>query len=160
MKSRRIRKDLQAYARAAAGTRDDLDPELMEASLEHLADEPPNTLGPVPDYVFRFTRRSNVCRGETVLRGTRVTLRSVLASLAEGATAKEILADFSTLKEEDVQAVIAFAQDERRHETRVRSTHYSTAIEGNRLTLAEVRKVVGPFRYAHLKRRKRALNRS
>ena len=33
----------------------------------------------------------------------------ILASLAEGATIPEILADFPTLTEEDVRAVIAFA---------------------------------------------------
>jgi len=39
----------------------------------------------------------------------RVPLRTVLASLAEGATVDEILKDFSTLTEQDVRAAIAFA---------------------------------------------------
>jgi uncharacterized protein (DUF433 family) len=47
--------------------------------------------------------------GEPVLKGTRVTLKTVLASLAEGATTAEILADFPTLSEEDVRVTIAFA---------------------------------------------------
>lgn len=38
-----------------------------------------------------------------------MTLRTVLASLAEGATVEEILEDFPTLVEPDVRAVIAFA---------------------------------------------------
>lgn len=38
-----------------------------------------------------------------------MTLRTVLASLAEGATIAEILADFPTLSEGDVRAPIAFA---------------------------------------------------
>ena len=38
-----------------------------------------------------------------------MTLKTVLASLAEGATTAEILADFPTLSEEDVRAAIAFA---------------------------------------------------
>lgn len=50
-----------------------------------------------------------VAGGEPVLKGTRVTLRTVLASLAEGATTAEILADFPTLCDEDVRAAIAFA---------------------------------------------------
>ena len=37
-----------------------------------------------------------------------MTLKTVLASLAEGATTEEILADFPTLSEEDVRAAIAF----------------------------------------------------
>jgi len=36
------------------------------------------------DYLDRFTRDPEICAGETVIRGTRVTLRTVLASLAEG----------------------------------------------------------------------------
>jgi len=57
----------------------------------------------------RIVRDPKVCRGEPVFKGTRVTLRTVLASLAEGDSAKEILADFPSLKAEDIQAVIAFA---------------------------------------------------
>jgi len=44
-----------------------------------------------------------------VLKGTRVTVRTVLASLAEGASVEEILADFPTLTEPAVRAVISFA---------------------------------------------------
>lgn len=61
------------------------------------------------EYEKRFAREPGVCGGETVIRGTRVTLRTILASLAEGATIKEILEDFPSLTEEDVRAVIAFA---------------------------------------------------
>ena len=60
-------------------------------------------------YESRFVRDPALCAGETVIKGTRVTLRTVLASLAEGATVEEIVADFPTLSEEDVRAVIAFA---------------------------------------------------
>lgn len=56
-----------------------------------------------------FERRADVCGGESVVKGTRVTVRTVLASLAEGATIEEILADFPTLTEPAVRAVIAFA---------------------------------------------------
>ena len=47
-----------------------------------------------------------VCAGELVIKGTRVTVRTILASLAEGATVEEILADFPTLKQADVRAVL------------------------------------------------------
>lgn len=49
------------------------------------------------------------CGGEPVVKGTRVTLRAVLASLAEGMSVSEIVKDFPTLKEDAVRAVIAFA---------------------------------------------------
>lgn len=54
-------------------------------------------------------RDPRICGGEPVVKGTRVTIRTILASLAEGAGNEEILADFPTLKETDIRAVIAFA---------------------------------------------------
>jgi uncharacterized protein (DUF433 family) len=57
----------------------------------------------------RITRNPQVCGGEPVFRGTRVTLRTVLASLATGDSAENILADFPALKPADIQAAIAFA---------------------------------------------------
>lgn len=61
------------------------------------------------NYLSHFDTKQDVCGGETVIRGTRVTLRTLLASFAEGATVDEILADFPSVSAEDVQAVIAFA---------------------------------------------------
>lgn len=61
------------------------------------------------NYEDRFVRDPRVCGGEAVIKGTRVTLRTVLASLAEGATMEEIVADYPSLTEEDVRSVIAFA---------------------------------------------------
>jgi uncharacterized protein (DUF433 family) len=63
----------------------------------------------VMNYRERIVRDQQVVGGEPVFKGTRVTLRTVLASLAEGARTAEILADFPTLSEEDVRAAIAFA---------------------------------------------------
>jgi uncharacterized protein (DUF433 family) len=57
----------------------------------------------------RIERNPRVAGGEAVIKGTRVTLRTILASLAEGATTEEILRDFPTLSEPDVRAVVAFA---------------------------------------------------
>jgi len=58
------------------------------------------------DYIARDPK---TCGGEPVIRGTRVTLRTVLASLAEGATEEEILLDFPTLTTPALRAVIAYA---------------------------------------------------
>jgi uncharacterized protein (DUF433 family) len=57
----------------------------------------------------RIVRDTQICGGEPTFRGTRVTLRTVLASLAAGDDVNEILADFPALKAEDVQAAIEFA---------------------------------------------------
>jgi len=56
-----------------------------------------------------FEQRPDVCGGELVIKGTRVTVRTLLASLAEGASADEILAYFPTVTAEGMRAVIAFA---------------------------------------------------
>ena len=60
-------------------------------------------------YENRIQRDPSICGGQAVFKGTRVTLRTVLASLAEGATDAEVLADFPTLRPEDIRAAIAFA---------------------------------------------------
>ena len=61
------------------------------------------------DYHQYILRDPQICGGEPVIKGTRVTIRTILASLAEGATIEEILEDFPTITEQDVRAVIAFA---------------------------------------------------
>lgn len=61
------------------------------------------------NFLAFFERRSDVCGGQLVIKGTRVPVRTILASLGEGATPAEILADFPTLTEAAVRAVIAFA---------------------------------------------------
>ncbi|MEZ4870616.1 MAG: DUF433 domain-containing protein [Caldilineaceae bacterium] len=60
-------------------------------------------------YLDVIVRDPQICSGEPTIRGTRVTVRTILASLAEGAWIDEILADFPTVTEEQVRAVIAFA---------------------------------------------------
>ena len=61
------------------------------------------------DYNEYIIRDAKVCGGEPVIKGTRVTLRTVLASLADGDSIAEILRDFPALTEDDIRAVIAFA---------------------------------------------------
>jgi uncharacterized protein (DUF433 family) len=50
-----------------------------------------------------------ICGGQPVVKETRVTVRTVLGSLAEGMMVAEILLDFPTLDENSVRTVIAFA---------------------------------------------------
>jgi uncharacterized protein (DUF433 family) len=61
------------------------------------------------DYQKFIERRNQVCGGEPVIKGTRVTVRTILASLAEGASVDQILSDFPTVSREAVEAMIAFA---------------------------------------------------
>jgi uncharacterized protein (DUF433 family) len=57
----------------------------------------------------RIVRDPAICGGEPIVRGTRVTLRVIIASLAEGDSPEEIVAAFPSLCVEDVRADIAFA---------------------------------------------------
>ena len=61
------------------------------------------------NYQDRITRDPRICGGEAVIKGTRITLRTILASLAEGDRAGDLLREFPALTEDDVLAVIAFA---------------------------------------------------
>ena len=61
------------------------------------------------NYSQYIIRDPKICGGEAVIKRTRVTIRTILASLAEGANIEDILEDFPTLTENDVRAVIAFA---------------------------------------------------
>ena len=61
------------------------------------------------DFAEHFERRQETCGGALIVKGTRVPVRTLLASLAEGATEADILADFPTVKPEALRAVIAFA---------------------------------------------------
>ena len=61
------------------------------------------------NFKAHIARNPEICGGEAIIVGTRVTLRTILASLAEGDTIEDILADFPTLTEADVRCVIAYA---------------------------------------------------
>ena len=56
----------------------------------------------------RIIRDPKICGGQPVFKGTRVTLKTVLASLAEGASNETILSDFPSLSSDDLFAAIRF----------------------------------------------------
>lgn len=62
---------------------------------------------------FRYqdfiSRNPAICGGEAVITGTRITIRTVLACLADGMAPEEIMAEYPTLTREALRAVIAFA---------------------------------------------------
>lgn len=58
------------------------------------------------DYI---QRDPEICGGEAIVKGTRVTVRTILASLAEGASVEEIANAFPTVGEEAIREIIAFA---------------------------------------------------
>lgn len=56
-----------------------------------------------------ITRTPSICGGAPIFTGTRVTVRTVLASLAQGATVEDILTDFPTLNPVSVWSIVMFA---------------------------------------------------
>lgn len=60
----------------------------------------------LPDFIVRDPQ---ICGGQPVFRGTRVTLRTVLASLAAEDDIADVRRDFPTLTVEHVRAAVAFA---------------------------------------------------
>jgi len=50
-----------------------------------------------------------ICGGQPVIRGTRVPLRTVLASLADGDGFADVLQDFPSLTDDHLRAVVRFA---------------------------------------------------
>ena len=60
-------------------------------------------------YEERIIRDPQICGGDPVSKGTQVTLRTVLVSLAAGDLPEAILSDFPALRPEDIQAAISFA---------------------------------------------------
>ena len=56
-----------------------------------------------------FAHDPKVSAGETVFKGTRVLLRTVLASLAEGDSFEDLLKAFPSLTTDHLRAAVAFA---------------------------------------------------
>ncbi|HEY3781236.1 MAG TPA: DUF433 domain-containing protein [Fimbriimonadaceae bacterium] len=61
------------------------------------------------DYWEQLSRDDRRLGGEIVFKGTRVSLRTVLASLAEGDTFEQIIAAFPSLTIEHVKTAVAYA---------------------------------------------------
>lgn len=57
-----------------------------------------------------------VMGGRPCIRGTRITLRTVLANLAAQHTFEDILREYPTLTREDLQAMVAYAAEGALHD--------------------------------------------
>jgi uncharacterized protein (DUF433 family) len=63
----------------------------------------------VVNYEEYFARDPRVCGGQAVFKGTRVTLRTVLASIADGDSVEMILQAYPSLTADHVRAAIGYA---------------------------------------------------
>lgn len=57
----------------------------------------------------RITIDPKIMVGKPVIRGTRLTVEYILNLLAHGATVAEIISEYKSLTQEDIQACILFA---------------------------------------------------
>lgn len=65
----------------------------------------------MPAYMEHFNHDPNVVNGQWVIKSTRVTLRTILASLADGDSEDDIRRNFPAVTNDNIRAVIAFAAD-------------------------------------------------
>lgn len=60
----------------------------------------------------------DTCNGQPIIKGTRITARTILEFLGAGDSIEDVLDEYPTLTREDVLACISFSSDLMRH-------HYS-----------------------------------
>lgn len=66
----------------------------------------------------RISIKPDVCNGRPVVRGTRITVQTILEFLAAGDSVEDILAEYPKLRRADVQACLDYA-------SRVMGNHFS-----------------------------------
>lgn len=66
----------------------------------------------------RITVSADICNGKPVIRGTRITVQTVLEFLAAGDSVEDVLEEYPTLKRGDVQACLDYA-------SKLMANHYS-----------------------------------
>ncbi len=57
----------------------------------------------------RISINEDVCNGKPVIRGTRITIQTILDFLSTGESPEDILQQFPALKITDIQATLKFA---------------------------------------------------
>ncbi len=62
------------------------------------------------ELLSHVTSRPDIFGGKPIIRGMRIAVEHVLANLAAGETAKDLLKDYPFLEAEDIQACLLFAQ--------------------------------------------------
>ena len=67
----------------------------------------------------RIQLEPGVCHGKPVVRGTRVLVANVVGAVAAGQSRTEILQDYPSLTEADIQACLEFAGELAAMETAV-----------------------------------------
>lgn len=63
------------------------------------------------DWRSHISTDAGVCHGKPCIKGTRVLVSVVIANLAEGMTAEQIVAEYPSLTTADVRAALAYAAE-------------------------------------------------
>jgi uncharacterized protein (DUF433 family) len=64
------------------------------------------------EYIFdRITIDDAICNGRPTIRGTRISVQTILDFLAAGDSTEDILAQYPSLNTDDVNACLKFAAD-------------------------------------------------
>ena len=66
----------------------------------------------------RISIKRDICNGRPMIRGTRITVQTVLEFLAAGDSIEDVLEEYPRLKRDDVQACLDYA-------SRVMGNHFS-----------------------------------
>ena len=66
----------------------------------------------------RITVGPDICNGKPVIRGTRISVQTVLEFLAAGDAVEDLLEEYPALKRDDVQACLDYA-------SKLMANHYS-----------------------------------
>lgn len=63
----------------------------------------------MPDWQHHIVTDPDICHGQATIRGTRIPVSVVLASLAAGTSQQELLRDYPTLSPDAISAALAYA---------------------------------------------------
>jgi len=58
----------------------------------------------------------DICNGQPVLKGTRITVQTILEFLGAGDSIEDVLAEYPTLSREDVLGCLRFSSDLLKHQ--------------------------------------------
>ena len=71
------------------------------------------------NYLSRITINPEICHGKPTIRNMRYPVEMILDLLSAGMSSEEIIADYSAIEQEDIQACLQFAS----RLTKIKSIH-------------------------------------
>ncbi len=69
----------------------------------------------------RITIDNTICGGKPTIRGKRITVQTILEFLSSGDSKEEILYQYPSLEEEDINACLRFAAELMNHQYSIRA---------------------------------------